>query len=162
MQKNKFNPVVMVTFGVVLVAIAIIMVATQTNSNNPITSSGLTNQIIIAFVTGITTGGLSCLAVQGGLLASSLANQIEQDYSVQSNNRKKIKVKPQFNSTLPISLFLGAKLIAYTFLGALLGWLGSYFTFSPTSRALLMIAILAVDLLYRIIDPRISLTERRR
>lgn len=141
MQKNNFNPVVMVTLGVVLVAIAIIMVATQTNSNNPITSSGLTNQIIIAFVTGITTGGLSCLAVQGGLLASSLANQIEQDYSVQSNNRKKLKVKPQFNATLPISLFLGAKLIAYTFLGALLGWLGSYFTFSPTSRALLMIAI---------------------
>jgi hypothetical protein len=37
------------------------------------------NQIIVAFVTGLTTGGLSCLAVQGGLLASSLGRQIEQD-----------------------------------------------------------------------------------
>ena len=26
------------------------------------------NQLIVAFITGITTGGLSCLAVQGGLL----------------------------------------------------------------------------------------------
>lgn len=147
MQKNKqkqnqlFNPVVLVTFGIVLVAIAIIMVTTQNNSNNPLTASGLTNQIIVAFVTGITTGGLSCLAVQGGLLASSLAHQVEQDYAVQSTNRKKIQEKTKFNATLPIILFLSAKLIAYTLLGALLGWLGSYFTFSPTSRAVLMIAI---------------------
>ncbi|MBL8049588.1 MAG: sulfite exporter TauE/SafE family protein [Anaerolineales bacterium] len=147
MQKNKqkqnelFNPVVLVTLGIALVAIAIIMVTTQTDSNNALTASGLTNQIIVAFVTGITTGGLSCLAVQGGLLASSLAHQVEQDYAVQSTNRKKIKEKTKFNSTLPITLFLFAKLIAYTLLGALLGWLGSYFTFSPTSRAILMIAI---------------------
>lgn len=147
MQKNKqkqtelFNPVFLVTFGVVLVAIAIIMVTTQTNSNKPFTASGLINQIIVAFVTGITTGGLSCLAVQGGLLASSLAHQVEQDYAVQSTNRKKIKEKTKFNATLPIILFLSAKLIAYTLLGALLGWLGSYFTFSPISRAILMIAI---------------------
>lgn len=145
MKKNKqnepFDPVVLITFGVVLFAIAIIMVKTQTDSNNPITSSGLTNQIIVAFVTGITTGGLSCLAVQGGLLASSLAHQVEQDYAIQSTNRKKIRGKTKFNAALPITLFLSAKLIAYTLLGMLLGWLGSYFTFSPTSRALLMIAI---------------------
>jgi cytochrome c biogenesis protein CcdA len=36
-------------------------------------------QIIAAFITGLTAGGLSCLAVQGGLLASSLAQHIEQD-----------------------------------------------------------------------------------
>ena len=29
--------------------------------------------IVLAFITGLTTGGLSCLAVQGGLLASSMA-----------------------------------------------------------------------------------------
>lgn len=134
-QNELFSPVILVTFGIVLVAIAIIMVKTQTDSNNPITSSGLTNQIIVAFITGITTGGLSCLAVQGGLLASSLAHQVEQDYA---ENKK---VKTRFNARLPIFLFLLAKLIAYTLLGALLGWLGSYFTFSPTSRAVLMIAI---------------------
>ena len=31
------------------------------------------------FLTGVTTGGLSCLAVQGGLLASSVVRQAEQD-----------------------------------------------------------------------------------
>ena len=40
--------------------------------------------LIVAFITGVTTGGLSCLAVQGGLLASSLANQIEEDMQVQT------------------------------------------------------------------------------
>ena len=35
--------------------------------------------LLVAFITGFTTGGLSCMAVQGGLLASSLANQIEKD-----------------------------------------------------------------------------------
>jgi len=37
------------------------------------------NQYLVAFITGLTTGGLSCLAVQGGLLASSLERQMEQD-----------------------------------------------------------------------------------
>ena len=31
------------------------------------------NQLMIAFITGLTTGGLSCLAVQGGLLTTTLA-----------------------------------------------------------------------------------------
>jgi len=31
----------------------------------------------IIFLTGLTTGGLSCLAVQGGLLTSIIANQKE-------------------------------------------------------------------------------------
>ena len=32
----------------------------------------------VVFLTGLTTGGLSCMAVQGGLLASSLAHQAEK------------------------------------------------------------------------------------
>jgi len=45
------------------------------------------NELIIAFVTGITTGGLSCLAVQGGLLASSMASQIESDIAGENLNQ---------------------------------------------------------------------------
>ena len=41
------------------------------------------NQLLVAFITGVTTGGLSCLAVQGGLLASSLENQLEQQLDQQ-------------------------------------------------------------------------------
>jgi sulfite exporter TauE/SafE len=106
------------------------------------------NQIIIAFITGLTTGGLSCLAVQGGLLASSLAHQIEKDLQATDLPRKGSfqgsvieNAKPQPNTALPIALFLLAKLVAYTLLGALLGFAGSFFTFDPTIRAILLTAI---------------------
>lgn len=132
--------------GVAFVAVAVAMIAFQpkTNSINIAAGSGMMSQLMVAFVAGITTGGLSCLAVQGGLLASSLAHQIEQDYAGQAASKKKTKQQPpvaRVNSALPISLFLLAKLVAYTLLGALLGWLGSYLTFSPMTRAMLLIAI---------------------
>src|SRR5437899_4268472 len=35
--------------------------------------------VIVPFITGVTTGGLSCMAVQGGLLANTVAHQTEKD-----------------------------------------------------------------------------------
>ncbi len=143
-QKPAVNPIVIVTLGVVLLAIALILIIFQPNfqSLNPNAASGKWNPLMIAFITGLTTGGLSCLAVQGGLLASSLAHQVEQDYVDQAENKKnKSKAPVHVNSALPIILFLTSKLIAYTLLGALLGWLGSYLTLSPMSRAMFLIAI---------------------
>jgi sulfite exporter TauE/SafE len=104
------------------------------------------NTILLAFITGLTTGGLSCLAVQGGLLASSLAQQIEKDVLGQSiAGPQKAKQSNQRASgkqlLLPIALFLGAKLIAYTLLGSLLGWVGSLFMLTPVMRAVLLLAI---------------------
>ncbi len=90
----------------------------------------------VAFITGLTTGGLSCLAVQGGLLASSLASQIENE--MKSRNLKD-KTKPKVAQ--PIVWFLLSKLIAYTILGFFLGWLGSVLQLNPVSRAILQIAI---------------------
>jgi sulfite exporter TauE/SafE len=134
--------------GIVFIAVAIGLAVVQSNPNSVqiADTSGTMSQLIVAFVTGLTTGGLSCLAVQGGLLASSLAHQIEQDYVqqvAQGKARKKSKAQmpAHSSSALPIFLFLIAKLIAYTLLGALLGWLGSYLTLSPMTRAFLMIAI---------------------
>ncbi|HHY88889.1 MAG TPA: hypothetical protein GYA06_08225 [Chloroflexi bacterium] len=102
--------------------------------------------ILIAFVTGLTTGGLSCLAVQGGLLASSLTNQIENDVQQQvyKPSRKRIRraQRPaRAGMARPIAAFLAAKLIAYTLLGLLLGWLGQMVQLSPYARAGLQIAI---------------------
>jgi sulfite exporter TauE/SafE len=105
------------------------------------------NQFIVAFITGLTTGGLSCLAVQGGLLASSLGHQLEKDMLTRSvpsrrrHGKKEIRQKASTNSALPILLFLGSKLVAYTILGFLLGLLGSVLTLTPTLRAILLIAI---------------------
>jgi len=141
-QKNTIGPVVIVVLGVVFIAIAFALIIFQPNAQslNFNAGSGAWSQFLVAFVTGITTGGLSCLAVQGGLLASSLASQIEQDYVTGSARHKKGQAA-RSNSAYPILLFLLSKLAAYTLLGALLGWLGSYLTLSPMTRAMLMILV---------------------
>ena len=102
------------------------------------------NNILIAFITGLTTGGLSCLAVQGGLLASSLSTQIEKDFQAASAKGRKYKNVPRQKPSklaLPILVFLVAKLIAYSLLGFFLGALGQVFQLSPMARAILLIVI---------------------
>jgi uncharacterized protein len=95
-------------------------------------------ELWIAFITGLTTGGLSCLAVQGGLLASSVARDVELS-AVASRRRGG---RPSANHAgRPILLFLAAKLAAYTLLGGLLGWLGSLIQLTPFFRAVLQFAI---------------------
>jgi sulfite exporter TauE/SafE len=73
------------------------------------------NILLFAFITGLTTGGISCLAVQGGLLVSSLSPSGEGK---------------QRNRWMLISFFLISKLVAYTFLGYILGSIGSVITIS--------------------------------
>lgn len=146
--KPVLDPVILMSLGIALVTIAIVMVVFQSNSQavSIANDSGIVSQLMLAFITGLTTGGLSCLAVQGGLLASSLAHQIEQDYLQQAAQPKKQRSRkrqpvPRSSTAVPILLFLSAKTIAYTLLGALLGLVGSYLTLSPITRAGLMILI---------------------
>lgn len=73
------------------------------------------NQIWLAFLTGLTTGGISCMAVQGGLLASSIS-------TIEEKNSKFAHV----------GIFIIFKIIAYTLLGGVLGYLGARFIISPT------------------------------
>jgi sulfite exporter TauE/SafE len=70
------------------------------------------NNYLLAFITGLTSGGISCIAVQGGLLASSITTD-------KNSNIKHVLA------------FLNSKLVAYTILGVLLGLLGGSFTLSP-------------------------------
>ena len=104
--------------------------------------------MLIAFVTGLTTGGLSCLAVQGGLLTTALApktSPVLKSVSRQSGRPKQKSIAHQTpvapTSAAPILLFLVAKLVAYTLLGLLLGALGSVLQLTAFTRAVLMIAI---------------------
>lgn len=76
------------------------------------------NNVWLAFITGLTTGGISCLAVQGGLLASSVA----QDEETEVLKTKKWQ---------KVAMFLIAKAVAYTIIGLLLGALGSSLTLTP-------------------------------
>jgi sulfite exporter TauE/SafE len=147
-RKPSIDPVILIALGIVFLTIAIVMMVFQSNTYdvNIANNSGTMSQLAVAFITGLTTGGLSCLAVQGGLLASSLAHQIEQDYLQQAAHKRKQRSKknqptPRSNSAIPIFLFLIAKIVAYTLLGALLGLVGSYLTLSPATRAVLMILI---------------------
>ena len=99
-QKPAFDPVILVALGIGLVTMAVVMVAFQNQSAQALdigAGTGLSGRIMVAFITGLTTGGLSCLAVQGGLLASSLAHQIETDYLEQSTQHGKRgkKIQPQ-------------------------------------------------------------------
>ena len=83
------------------------------------------------FLTGLITGGLTCLAVQGGLLAATIAQREEE----------KLKTKAKGGNAIPILSFLGAKLVAYTILGFLLGWFGSIFQLSLTASVILQFAV---------------------
>lgn len=93
--------------------------------------------LAIVFMTGLTAGGLSCLAVQGGLLASSVANQAQKDLAEAGGGKPANRPR----AARPIALFLGAKLAAYIVLGALLGLAGSALQLTPQMRAIVQIAI---------------------
>ncbi len=101
----------------------------------------------VIFLTGLTTGGLACLAVQGGLLTSIIANQKEQELETLEENKDQLKAKKRaqylakMNSYssltkldkldwMPVSIFLVAKLISHTLLGFFLGFLGEKLSLS--------------------------------
>lgn len=69
----------------------------------------------LIFLTGLTTGGFTCAAMQGGLLASLIANQKKQQ----------TKVGFWLDDWGPVAAFLSTKLFAHIILGVLLGLLGS-------------------------------------
>lgn len=87
------------------------------------------------FLTGLLTGGLTCLAVQGGLLASTIAQREEE------RMKEKLKDRMKEGHALPILSFLAAKLAAYTLLGFGLGALGSFFKLSVTAQVVLQVAV---------------------
>lgn len=88
--------------------------------------------LLTIFFTGLFVGGLTCLAVQGGLLATTIAQKEEE--------RFKEGVSKNGNA-IPIVSFLGAKLIAYTLFGFLLGWFGSFFSLSVTAQVVMQTAV---------------------
>lgn len=89
--------------------------------------------LLAIFLTGLVTGGLSCMAVQGGLLAATIAQRTQEKLLQEGT-------KPGGNAT-PILTFLLAKLVSYTILGFLLGWLGSYLQLSLTTRVIMQAAV---------------------
>lgn len=88
--------------------------------------------LLTVFTTGLLTGGLTCMAVQGGLLAATMAQRAQKNYELGIRNNGEV---------LPILSFLIAKLIAYTILGFFLGWFGSFFQLSITTQVVLQVIV---------------------
>ena len=151
----KFLPVVILAVGAYLV-FRNFNIASQTQN------IGSTNLWII-FLTGLTVGGLTCLAVQGGLLASVIAER-EEEGALGRGTAK--------HAMYATGAFLVSKYIAYVALGFLLGAFGGAIniggriqTIMQLAAGLYMIAV-ALNLLnihpifrYVIIQPPRFLTK---
>lgn len=87
--------------------------------------------LLTIFITGLFVGGLTCLAVQGGLLAAMIAQGEEE----------RLKEKVTKGNAIPIFSFLVAKLAAYTLLGFLLGSLGSVVQLSLSTKVVMQFAV---------------------
>lgn len=98
--------------------------------------------LFVIFTTGLLVGGISCIAVQGGLLASILVQRESETLRQVVDPRKKVQNKI-FSATnvLPVASFLFAKLIAYTILGLLLGLLGSVVQLAPLAYLILQFVV---------------------
>lgn len=118
----------------------------------------------VIFLTGLTVGGLTCLAVQGGLLASVITAREEEDEEKGSRTKQSI---------FPTLSFIIAKLIAYTILGFLLGAFGGAISISSQVQIIMQfiagfyMVIVALNLLnvhpifrYAVIQPPRFLTRQ--
>lgn len=92
---------------------------------------------LTAFLTGLTSGGLTCLAVQGGLLVGLLARPGSE-----------AETGPRWKRlAAPVAAFLSAKLVAHALLGLGLGLLGARLALSPQVR----IALQTVAALFMVV-----------
>lgn len=81
----------------------------------------------IIFLTGLLAGGITCTAVQGGLLAALLVHEGE-----------KVKANRRIRMISIIVAFVGAKLVSHTTLGFLLGFMGEKMQFSVQFTAVML------------------------
>src|SRR6266446_7877069 len=124
--KNKQNTTLAIlAFLVVIFLLAIFLIKLPT-------SQAQNSSLLGIFLTGLIAGGLTCMAVQGGLLAATIA-QREED---------RLKENAIKGAALPILSFLAAKLVAYTILGLLLGLLGSAFQLSLSAKVIMQFVVI--------------------
>lgn len=133
MKENKGTPRILIfTFIVCLALIGFFNLKISFPAFFSIGSEFSKNSsLLVIFLTGLMAGGLSCMAVQGGLLAATIAEREEE----------RLKEKVKEGTVIPILAFLGSKIIAYTILGLLLGWFGSFFNLSLNFKIFMQVAV---------------------
>ncbi len=120
---------------------AVVVVSGWFSPAVPDSEKGRAN-LVLVFVTGITAGGLSCLAVQGGLLATAVAQREDSDLDQLRMRYVAGELdEPRLpgHGSRPVMWFVGTKVASYTLLGAALGSLGGLVQPSPTARAFIQI-----------------------
>ncbi|HUR17610.1 MAG TPA: sulfite exporter TauE/SafE family protein [Acidimicrobiales bacterium] len=111
-------------------------------------------------LTGLFAGGASCAAVQGGLLAGTVARRRPEPAVSGSGRRKGPKkaapasgAPTRWDDAVPVGAFLAGKLASHVVLGAGLGLAGNAMQIGPRARAYMQIAaglvmvLLALNLL---------------
>ncbi len=86
-------------------------------------------QLWVVFLTGLTIGGLSCLAVQGGLLASLVTLQ-----------EKEKTRRGKYHAVSATGIFLLAKIVVYAALGLVLGAFGGALNISDQVQIIMQFA----------------------
>jgi len=99
-----------------------------------------TTALWLVALTGLSVGGLSCLAVQGGLLAAVIARE-EADGELTPIKR-----------SIPVLQFLAAKTIAYAALGALLGYFGSLIPVSMQGWLMIAAGVFMIVMVLQMFD----------
>src|SRR5882757_10045771 len=98
--------------------------------------------LVAVLITGLFAGGISCAAVQGGLLTGLITRQqgAREPARIDATRSESRSWRLQLGDDLaPVSGFLAGKLAAYTLLGGLIGALGGVVQLSPTTRTWLQI-----------------------
>lgn len=108
------------------------------------------------FVTGVFAGGVSCAAVQGGLLTGLLVRQRAAATPVSAGCHRAGQTAPSRLSwrqhlgddVAPVAGFLAGKLVSHAALGALLGALGSVVQLSIGTRTTLQLLAGALVIMF--------------
>lgn len=119
----KFLPIILLIAGVYLIFI-------KSNFASQIKNVDSTNFLVI-FITGLTVGGLTCLAVQGGLLASVIAER-EEESAMGKGTAK--------HAMYATGAFLISKYIAYVALGFFLGAFGGALNIGGRAQTIMQLA----------------------
>lgn len=99
-------------------------------------SSSNYNSLPIVFLVGLTAGISTCMALIGGLILGASAKYVEKH----PNATTKEKFKPHL-------FFNAGRIVSYTFFGAVVGFLGSFFQLSSSLLGILIIIVGTVMLL---------------
>jgi len=108
----------------------------------------VSTSLISVLLLGLLAGGVSCAAVQGGLLAGLVSRQQTGTAAPAATVSKRVRPKKptpvppaSFSDDLaPVGGFLAGKLLSHTILGALLGLAGTAVQLSAHVRAMVQLA----------------------